>query len=86
MGWSSGKPLFISLAETISANVLDEDEKQAVFEDMVNAFDAYDCDNLSELIGEIDAVLDSVLREFYDIDDEDEEDDEEDEYDSEYDD
>ena len=86
MGWSSGVPLFISLAETISTNVLDEDERKAVFEDMVNAFDAYDCDELSTLIGEVDHILDEVLREFYELEDEEDTDEEDETYERDYDD
>ena len=74
MGWSSGANLFTNIAESVSANVSDEDDRQAIYEDMVSAFDAHDCDNLHELIGEIDEILDSVIRDFYGIEDDEEED------------
>jgi len=75
MGWSSGVNLFTNIAETVSANVLDEDDREAIYEAMVSAFDAHDCDNLSDLIGEIDEILDSVLKDFYDLADDEDDDD-----------
>ena len=78
MGWSSGATLFQTLAENISSNVSDEDERLVVYEEMINAFDAHDCDDLSYLIGEVDHILDEALRDFYNIEEDEDEEDEDD--------
>jgi hypothetical protein len=62
MAWSSGKDLFSQIVTILKNHVSDEDERHDVYIDLVEIFEAHDCDNLAETYGE-DYVLDEVLVE-----------------------
>ena len=71
MGWSSGSSLFAEIAEILVEHVPDDAEREAVYEELIDAFEARDCDNLHECIG-IDPILDDLLEDSDLEDDEDE--------------
>lgn len=73
MGWSSGSSLFAEIAEILVAHVSDDDEREAAYGEIIDAFEARDCDTLHECIG-IDPVLDELLEDMGLGDEEDEED------------
>lgn len=60
MGWSRGADLFSEIAEMIFDKVGDEDDRKAIYDEMIELFEDFDCDNLHECVG-IDFVLDEAL-------------------------
>ena len=60
MGWSRGADLFSEIAEMIFDKVGDEDDRKAIYDEMIELFEDFDCDNLHECAG-IDFVLDEAL-------------------------
>jgi len=76
MGWSSGVTLFSSLVEIIKETVMDRDERQDLYDKMIDCFEEADCDNLSDLLPCNDEELREILRERYPSDDAEWEDDE----------
>lgn len=76
MGWSSGTSLFEDLINTLMKNVHDDEDRKAIYLDMIEAFEAHDWDNLDECVG-IDNVYDEIYEERFPteevVDDEDDE-------------
>ena len=66
MGWSRGSSLFSEIASIIMDNVDSEKARTTIYESMIEAFEDFDCDTLTECTG-IDDVLDEVLTEKYDL-------------------
>lgn len=64
MGWSSGSSLFGDLINTLMKNVPDDDVREAIYSDMIDAFRDADWDNLDECLGE-DPVYDSLFKDIY---------------------
>ena len=62
MGWSTGASIFAEIAETILRYVPDEDDRKIIYQELVELFQDYDCDNLNEC-ADIDFILDEVLIE-----------------------
>ena len=62
MGWSTGASIFAEIAETIFRYVPDEDDRKIIYQELVELFQDYDCDNLDECAN-IDFMLDEVLIE-----------------------
>ena len=62
MGWSTGASIFAEIAETILRYVPDEDDRKIIYQELVELFQDYDCDNLDECAN-IDFMLDEVLIE-----------------------
>lgn len=60
MAWSRGADLFSEIAEMIFDKVGDEDDRKAIYEEMIELFEDFDCDNLAECAG-IDFILDEAL-------------------------
>lgn len=60
MGWSRGADLFSEIAEMIFDKVGDEDDRKAIYDEMIELFEDFDCDNLHECAG-IDFILDEAL-------------------------
>ena len=60
MAWSRGADLFSEIAEMIFDKVADEDDRKAIYDEMIELFEDFDCDNLAECVG-IDFVLDEAL-------------------------
>ena len=75
MGWSSGSRLFSEVIESLQKHVLDEEEREAVYVDLINAFEDFDCDTLQECEGEdeaFDNALKTVHPEWYEDNEDDE--------------
>jgi hypothetical protein len=68
MGWSSGSRLFGALIESLQKNVPDDDDRKSIYQDMIEAFQDYDWDNLDECLGE-DEVYDELYEELYPTED-----------------
>lgn len=66
MGWASGSDIAYRLIKTIQENVLDDHARQAIYEDLIDAFEDADCDTLYECIG-VDPVFDCFF-DGYDLD------------------
>jgi hypothetical protein len=62
MGWSSGSRLFGDVIESLKKHVPDEESRQAIYIDLIDAFEDFDCDTLEECTGE-DEVFDDALKE-----------------------
>ncbi len=62
MAWSTGASIFAEIAETIFRYVPDEDDRKVIYQELVELFQDYDCDNLNECAN-IDFMLDEVLIE-----------------------
>jgi hypothetical protein len=62
MAWSRGADLFSEIAEMIFDKVGDEDDRKAIYDEMIELFEDFDCDNLHECAG-IDFILDEALIE-----------------------
>jgi hypothetical protein len=60
MGWSRGADLFSEIAQIILDHVRDEDDREAMYIELIELFQHYDCDNLDECVG-VDFILDEVL-------------------------
>jgi len=60
MAWSRGADLFSEIAEMIFEKVGDEDDRKAIYDEMIELFEDFDCDNLHECAG-IDFILDEAL-------------------------
>ena len=60
MAWSRGADLFSEIAEMIFDKVGDEDDRKAIYDEMIELFEDFDCDNLAECAG-IDFILDEAL-------------------------
>lgn len=60
MGWSRGSALFARIAEVIESVISNEDDRAELYEEMITAFEEFDCDTLHECAG-IDPVLDELL-------------------------
>lgn len=60
MGWTRGADLFAEIVEIIFDKVPDEDDRKAMYAELIELFTDYDCDNLNECEG-IDFVLDEAL-------------------------
>lgn len=60
MAWSRGADLFSEIAEMIFDKVGDEDDRKAIYDEMIELFEDFDCDNLHECAG-IDFILDEAL-------------------------
>jgi hypothetical protein len=75
MGWSSGSRLFSDLIDSLKKHITDEDTRQSVYEDFIEAFEDADCDTLQECEGE-DYAFDAALKELHPDWFEDEEDEE----------
>lgn len=75
MGWSSGSLLFSNIIELLQKHVPDEEARQAVYVQLIDAFEDFDCDTLQECEGE-DEAFDSAIRDVHPDWYEDEEDEE----------
>lgn len=75
MGWATGSELFADIAESIERHVHDEQTKINIYYEMISSFEDYDADTLMECWGMSDA-LDAVLKEVYDVEDDEDEDEE----------
>lgn len=64
MGWSSGTRLFDALIETMMANVPEDDVREQIYKDMLEAFTDNDWDCTEESLG-ADHVYDQVHRDTY---------------------
>lgn len=62
MGWSTGASIFTEIAQIITDHVNDEDDREAMYMELIELFQDYDCDNLDECAG-VDFILDEVLVE-----------------------
>lgn len=62
MGWSRGADLFTEIAQIITDHVNDEDDREAMYMELIELFQDYDCDNLDECAG-VEYILDEVLAE-----------------------
>ena len=60
MAWSRGADLFSEIAEIIFDKVGDEDDRKAMYDELIELFEDHDCDNLHECVG-IDFMLDEAL-------------------------
>ena len=61
MSWREGSDIFRSIAEVIANRLDDDNDRKAIYEDLVGVFAEYDCDNLTSSVG-VDSVLDEVLE------------------------
>jgi hypothetical protein len=68
MGWSSGSGLFGELIDSLMKHVSDDDDRKAIYLDMIEAFEAHDWDTLDECVG-VDDVYDEIYEERYPSDD-----------------
>lgn len=64
MGWSSGSRLFNDVIDAMMNHVPDEESRQAVYVELINAFEDFDCDTLDECVGEDDA-FDSAIKDVH---------------------
>lgn len=75
MGWGSGSRVMGELIESLKRNVADDEVREAVYVDMIDALQDMDCDTLQECEGD-DEAFDNALRQvnpdWYDEEDEDE--------------
>jgi hypothetical protein len=62
MGWASGSRLLSSVVESIKTHVSDKETRSAIYVEIVDAFEDFDCDTLDECMG-IDSVFDEYLKE-----------------------
>ena len=65
MGWASGSEIAYKLITVIQDNVPDDDARQAIYEELIEAFEDADCDTLCECRG-----VDPVYDLFFDEEDE----------------
>lgn len=61
MGWSSGTSLMEAVIVAIQANVPDEEVRYNLYEEIVDAFQDADWDNLDEVAG-IDPAYDRLYK------------------------
>lgn len=61
MGWSSGTSLMEAVIVAIQANVPDEEVRYNLYEEIVDAFQDADWDNLDEVVG-IDPAYDRLYK------------------------
>lgn len=76
MGWSSGSRLLGDVIESLQKHVPDDEAREAVYVELIDAFEDFDCDTLDECTGEdeaFDAALKHVHPEWYEESEEDEE-------------
>lgn len=64
MGWSGGSRLFGSLITTLMENVPEDAAREAIYRDMVDAFQDADWDTLDECLGD-DEVYDAIYEELF---------------------
>lgn len=64
MAWSSGSTVFEGIINTLSENVPDHSARMSIYADLIELFEAYDCDTLGECLGR-DAAFDEVYKEIY---------------------
>lgn len=50
MGWSSGSHLMYEIIQSLKKEVKDDKVRQAIYEDIIPAFEDFDCDTLYECI------------------------------------
>jgi hypothetical protein len=62
MGWGSGSQVMGELIDSLKRHVPDDEAREAVYVDMINALQDMDCDTLQECEGE-DEAFDNALRE-----------------------
>jgi hypothetical protein len=62
MSWSKGAHIFSEIAEVIYENVSDDLLRKIIYMDLIEIFDAANCDNLNECTN-LDPMLDSALVE-----------------------
>ena len=66
MAWNAGSRLFRNLIEVIQDNVDDEEVRVEIYREMIDLFEAMDCENLKELYEETDdAAYDTAYSELY---------------------
>jgi hypothetical protein len=64
MGWGSGSRLAAELIDAAKTTITNEVERTSFYEQMIYAFEEFDCDTLDECVGN-DEVFDEVWEELY---------------------
>jgi hypothetical protein len=64
MSWSRGSSLFSEVIEVIKNHVKDDNARESMYYDLIEAFESFDCDTLNECLGE-DPIFDKVYNEIY---------------------
>jgi hypothetical protein len=64
MGWASGSRLFSDIIVSLKKHVPDEEVREALYVDLIEAFEDFDCDTLQECEEE-DDVLAAALRDVH---------------------
>lgn len=62
MGWASGSELAKRVAKSAQQHITDPDERKAFYQEMIEAFEEFDCDTLYEIV-EFDDNADPLLVE-----------------------
>ncbi len=62
MGWASGSDIAYRLINCIQENVPDDSIRQAIYEELIDAFEDADCDTLCECVG-VDPIFDQFFIE-----------------------
>lgn len=61
MGWSGGSHLFSEVITTLQKHVQDEDDREAIYVELIDAFEEADWDTLDECMGE-DPAYDAAVK------------------------
>lgn len=72
MGWSKGSGIFDEIIDCLVETEIDDDQREIIYNKLVEVFIDYDCDTLDECIGK-DDVFDRVFRSNFSIEKDDEE-------------
>lgn len=77
MGWNSGGELFDKIIDSLLKNVPDLSDREAIYRDLIEAFEDMDCDVLPECKG-VDKAFDAAYEDigFHNYDEDEEEDEE----------
>ena len=61
MGWSNGSSLMSDIIEAVKPRLAPKSFRQTVYEELIKAFEDYDCDTLDECHG-MDTAFDAAMR------------------------
>jgi hypothetical protein len=74
MGWSSGVRLLEAMVAIVADNVADDDDRRSIYQQLIEAFENVDGDDICELADEVeDSVFTETYHEMYPRDTYDEE-------------
>lgn len=55
MGWASGSELLLKIVQSLQEHVADDNVREDIYIDIIQAFENLDCDTIYEVLGEDEA-------------------------------